>query len=415
MRGRLPCVNVPSITTDRLLRRVFALGAVGALKGGGCARLAFTEQDRRGRDLVIQWMKEQGLTVTVDQIGNAIGVRPGLEEGAPVMTGSHIDTVGTSGPYDGALGVLAGLEVIETLNDHGIQTRRPLAVAFFSNEEGARFAPDMMGSLVYQGGLSLADALATVGIDGVTVGDALRAIGYAGPAPVGRPNVHAFVELHIEQGPMLEHLEFTIGAVTGVQGIAWTEYVFSGVSNHAGTAPMSMRHDAGYAAGALTHFVRLMAEDMGGDQKATVGSIQLVPGLINVVAKKATVTVDLRNTDQDRLDEAIRRTDEFVRTLAAREGLGVERQELVRFEPVAFDEAMVSAVERIANDLGHPVMRLGSGAGHDAQMLARGCSAGMIFVPSVGGISHNIEEFTEASDIEAGANVLCRLMVELAS
>ena len=415
MRGRLRGVNVPLINNDRLLRRVFALGAVGGLKGGGCARLAFTVEDRRGRDLVVQWMEELGLMVTIDQIGNVVGVRAGLEAGAPVMTGSHIDTVGTSGPYDGALGVLAGLEVIETLNDHGIQTRRPLAVAFFSNEEGARFAPDMMGSLVYQGGLSLADALATVGIDGVSVCDALTAIGYAGEAPVGQPHVHAFVELHIEQGPMLERLDFTIGAVTGVQGIAWTEYVFTGVSNHAGTTPMSMRHDAGYGAGALAHFVRLLAEDMGGHQIGTVGSMRLEPGLINVVARRATVTVDLRNTDQERLDEAIRRTDEFVDTLATREGLGVERRELARFEPVAFDETVISAVERIAGELGHSVMRLGSGAGHDAQMLARGCPSGMIFVPSVGGISHNIKEFTEPSDIEAGANVLCRLMVELAN
>jgi N-carbamoyl-L-amino-acid hydrolase len=331
------------------------------------------------------------------------------------MIGSHIDTVRTGGPYDGNLGVMAGLEVVATLDDAKVVTRRPLAVAFFTNEEGSRFQPDMMGSLVYTGALPLVRALATVGIDGTTVRDDLTRIGYAGDGPMAGPGkVHAYVELHVEQGPVLEAEGFTIGAVEGVQGISWTELTLTGQSNHAGTTPMRMRHDAGYVAAEIASFARRLARDLGGNQVATVGSLKLSPNLVNVVANEAVMTVDLRNTDEQRLQEAERRLFAFVEGAAAAEGVRVARRSLARFQPVAFAPELVARVEGIAKDLGLRVRRLPSGAGHDAQILAAICPACMIFVPSARGVSHNVEEFTSPADIAAGANVLLRLVLELA-
>ncbi|MDH1304308.1 M20 family metallo-hydrolase [Achromobacter sp. GD03932] len=398
----------------RLLRRIADLAQVGAIEGGGVCRLALTDADRQGRDLVVQWMRELGLAVTVDGIGNVVGLRAGRKAGPPVMTGSHIDTVRTGGRYDGNLGVLAGLEVVAALNDAGVVTERPIAVAFFTNEEGARFAPDMMGSLVFQGDLALEDALATVGIDGTSVGENLARIGYAGTAPVGNNQVHAFVELHVEQGPVLEHEGYTIGAVTGVQGIHWIEFTVRGVSNHAGTTPMALRHDAGIVAARIACFARDLTVEFGAGQLATVGQVNLFPNLINVIPNRATFTLDLRNTDGAALQEAIARCMTYAAQVAADEGVELSHRVLADFAPVAFDEAIVGRVEDIARSRGHRVRRLPSGAGHDAQMLARMCPTGMVFVPSVGGLSHNVAEFTQDQDIEAGAGVLLELMLELA-
>jgi beta-ureidopropionase / N-carbamoyl-L-amino-acid hydrolase len=400
----------------RLVRRLMQLGEKGAIEGttGNC-RLALTDADKAGRDLVVGWMEELGLAVTVDAIGNVVGRRAGREEGPPVMMGSHVDTVATGGRYDGNLGVLGALEVIQSLNDAGVVTRRPLAVAFFTNEEGARFQPDMMGSLVFAGGLPLDTALATVGIDGARAGDELRRIGYAGTAPVGKPSVHAYVELHIEQGPVLEAEGFTIGAVTGVQGISWTELTLTGQSNHAGTTPMSHRHDAGLVAAEIAVCARRVAKELGGHQVATVGALTLSPNLVNVVARRAVMTIDLRNTEEDRLQEAERRVFSYAEEVAAAEGVKLERRTLARFQPVAFEPRLVARVEGIAHELGLEVRRLPSGAGHDAQMLARVCPACMIFVPSARGVSHNVEEYTAPADLAAGADVLLRLLLELAA
>jgi beta-ureidopropionase / N-carbamoyl-L-amino-acid hydrolase len=404
------------IDGERLNGRIAALGQVGAIPGGGVARLALTDADRQGRDLVTGWMRELGLAVTVDGIGNVVGVRKGREDGPPVMMGSHIDTVRTGGRYDGNLGVLAGLEVIARLEDAKIVTRRPLAVAFFTNEEGSRFQPDMMGSLVYAGGLPLEKALATVGIDGTTVGADLARIGYAGTAPVGaKGGVHAYVELHVEQGPVLEAEGFTIGAVEGVQGISWTEVTLTGQSNHAGTTPMRLRHDAGLVAAEIATFARRVAKEMGGHQVATVGALTMFPNLINVVANRVVMTVDLRNTDEALLKDAERRVFTYADEVASAEGVGISRRSLARFEPVAFAPELVSRVEAIARELGHEVRRLPSGAGHDAQILASICPSCMIFVPSVRGVSHNVEEFTSPRDIQAGGDVLLRLVRELAA
>lgn len=403
-----------SIDRQRLLRRLDDLAQIGAIAGGGVCRLAFSDEDKAGRDQVVRWMKELKLDVQIDAIGNVIGLRQGKITSPPVMTGSHIDTVRTGGRYDGNYGVLAGLEVIETLNDANLVTQRPLAVAFFSNEEGARFAPDMMGSLVFQGDLSVADALGTVGIDGTSVRDNIERIGYQGSLVTsGKYPVHAFVELHIEQGPILDAEQVSLGAVQSVQGISWTEYCFHGVSNHAGTTPMSMRHDAGYAASALGQFVRELALQMGGDQVATVGSIELRPNLCNVVANYARVTVDLRNTDDALLEQAEARVAGFVEEVCHQEGLRIERRQLARFAPVIFDPHITTLIEATAQQQGVKARPIVSGAGHDAQILARMCPAGMIFVPSKAGISHNVKEFTEPDDLEVGANMLLHVLLQL--
>jgi beta-ureidopropionase / N-carbamoyl-L-amino-acid hydrolase len=402
------------INGERLCGRLDRLAQIGRIAGDGVCRLALTDEDRQGRDLVVGWMRELGLAVHIDQIGNVIGVRPGLEGGAPVMTGSHIDSVRTGGRYDGALGVLAGLEVVATLNDAELSTRRPIAVAFFTNEEGSRFQPDMFGSLVYTGGLGLDAARATKGIDGASVGDELDRIGYAGSTPVGRPNVHAYVELHVEQGPVLEAEGFRIGAVEGVQGISWTEFTLSGQSNHAGTTPMRMRRDAGYVAARIAVFARDLTKEIGANQIATVGFTTLSPNLVNVVANQAVMTVDLRNTDDAQLQEAERRLFAFAEQAAASENVAIVRRSLARFAPVAFAPELVDRVESIARNFGLPVKRLPSGAGHDAQIIAAVCPACMIFVPSVGGISHNVEEYTAPADLVAGADVLLRTVLELA-
>ena len=410
-------MTTPALNENRLLAALHELGSVGALPGGGVCRLALTDEDRQGRDWVVARMRDLGMSVTIDAIGNGVGVYAGREERAPVMAGSHIDTVRTGGIYDGNYGVLAGLEVVAALRDAGVRPRRPIAVAFFTNEEGARFAPDMMGSLVFQGDLPLEQALATRGIDGQTVGDELRRIGYAGAAPVGANRigkVDSYVELHIEQGPVLDREGVRIGVVEGVQGISWTEFTLRGVANHAGTTPMRMRSDAGYVAARVATFARELTRQHGGDQIATVGAMTLSPNLVNVIANQAVFTVDLRNTDGAVLKTAEQQLWAFAEATAAAEGVLCERRTLARFDPVRFDPAIVDRVERIAGEQGLSHRRLPSGAGHDAQILARMCPTGMIFVPSVKGLSHNVEEYTEPADLIAGAQVLLQLVTELA-
>ena len=408
-------VNDLRIDADRLLERLAVLAEIGTIEGTeGCARLALTDEDKAGRDLVVTWMHDLGLDVRIDGIGNVVGTLSGATAGLPVMCGSHIDTVRTGGRYDGNLGVLAGLEVIETIVAAGVVLHRPLAVAFFTDEEGARFPPDMLGSLVYVGAMALEEALAVTGIDGAVLGDELDRIGYTGSTPLPGPVPHRFVELHIEQGSVLEAADITIGAVEGVQGISWREFTVTGRSNHAGTTPMTIRRDPHYVAAAATTFARELALDIGAPQVATVGRIELAPNLTNVVPARATFTVDLRNTDETVLRDAEARLAELVETTATAEGCSVDMRSLARFEPVEFDPSMVDLVERTAKELGHTVQRMPSGAGHDAQMLARVCPTAMIFTPSKDGLSHNPAEYTSPADLEAGANVLLHVMLALA-
>lgn len=404
-----------SISGPRMMARLRRMGEIGALPGGGVCRLALSDADKEGRDQFVHWLKALGLSVHIDVIGNIWGVRPGLEKGPPVMIGSHIDTVATGGLYDGVAGVMAGLEVIETLNDADIQTKYPVSVAAFTNEEGARFAPDMMGSGVHQGALDLDEMLATRATDGsAELGVELRRIGYAGTIPAASMTPRAYFEVHVEQGPVLEVEAVRIGAVTGVQGISWTEFTIHGQSNHAGTTPMAMRHDAGVVAAKIALEARKIAEDAGPPQVANVGVFEVSPGLVNVVPEHARLTVDLRHTDDARLCAAEARLMAAAQRAAAAEGCTLSHRSLARFLPVAFEPAFVDKIEAAAKARQLSVRRLSSGAGHDAQMFAPNCPSAMIFVPSAKGLSHNTEEHTDEADLVAGAQVLLDVILDLA-
>lgn len=402
------------INGQRLIDSLFALGECGALEGGGVCRLAATAEDKAGRDFVVARMKALGLDISVDAIGNVTGVYAGEEALPIVMMGSHIDTVGTGGLYDGNYGVMAGLEVIATLQEAGLRARRPLAVTFFTNEEGVRFQPDMMGSVVFAGEYPLEAALAAKDREGITLDEALRAIGYRGERRPGDMSVDSYVELHIEQGPILDKEGTDIGVVTGVQGISWQELTLTGVSNHAGTTPMSMRHDAGLAAAKIAVFARELALNLGGDQVATVGHISVKPNLINVIPNQVVMSVDLRNTDNAVLKLAEQQLADFIATTAQDEGVKITSRSLVRFNPVIFADDIVNAVEDEAKRQGLSARRLPSGAGHDAQFMASVCPAGMIFVPCVDGISHNVNEHSDPKDLIAGANVLLQVVLQRA-
>lgn len=408
----MPANNL-KIDSERLLGRLKQLGQIGRTDSGGVTRLALTDEDKAGRDLVGGWMKAAGLTVQTDKIGNLFAVRAGAEAIPGVMSGSHIDTVIDGGRLDGAYGVLAALEVMETLNDAGVSTQRPLIMAVFTNEEGVRFQPDMMGSLAYVGGMSVDSVLATEDREGRCIGTELKRIGYEGDMDCGELKPHSFVELHIEQGPVLEQTGRVIGAVEYVQGISWTEIEITGTSNHAGTTPMELRRDAGYCAGEVSTYVRALARDMGRSHVATVGSLELKPNAINVVPGYAKLTVDMRNTDNKQLSDAESLLEAFLKELEVRERVKIYARRLVRFDPVDFDQRLVGVIEQQASKLELSSWRMISGAGHDAQMMSRVCAAAMIFVPSRGGISHNPDEHSEDDHLVAGANVLLHTMLSL--
>jgi N-carbamoyl-L-amino-acid hydrolase len=362
-------------------------------------------------------MRELGLRLEVDAIGNLFGTWPSEPTHArePVMIGSHLDTVVNAGIYDGSYGVLAGLEVVATLQAADVCPARPITVAVFTNEEGVRYTPDMMGSLVHAGGLPLEQALAGRGTDGTILGEELRRIGYDGPLAPGAIRPHVFIELHVEQGPILEQAGCSIGAVTNLQGISWTRITLEGQANHAGTTPMQLRRDAGYAAARIATFVHDLAESSGGTTVATVGTLALEPNAINIIPARAIMTVDLRDPDDGRLAAAEAALDELLRRLESETGVAICLTRLARFEPVQFDKGIVAVIEAVAAGMGLPVRRMTSGAGHDAQMMARVAPAAMIFVPSVNGISHSPEEATRAEDLVAGATVLLGVVSHLAA
>jgi N-carbamoyl-L-amino-acid hydrolase len=406
-----------SIDAERLLGRLRDLGQVGRDSAGRLVRLAGSDADKAGRDLFVTWVREAGLDVAVDRIGNIFGLWKN-DSGAdrnPILLGSHIDTVIDAGIYDGSYGVLSGLEVIETLKSAGFVPARPVAVAAFTNEEGVRYAPDMMGSLVHAGGLSVEEALAAVGTDGTVLGAELRRIGYAGSEEPGFLKPHAYIELHIEQGPMLEREGVSVGAVETLQGISWQRVTIDGDANHAGTTPMSMRRDAGHAAARVVTFLRDRAGRSNTPTVATVGCMTFEPNAINVIPSRAVFTVDLRDPDEGRLQAEEGALAEYLQELADAEGVTVAVERLARFEPVTFDPRIVALVEDAARERGLASRRMTSGAGHDAQMIARVAPSAMIFVPSIGGISHNPREHTPDPDLVAGANILLDVATRLAA
>lgn len=404
-----------TLNYNRLNSKLKSLSSIGSTPEGGVRRLALSDADKQGRDQVVAWMEELDLNIKIDQIGNIFALWGGQQNIEPVMTGSHIDTVYNGGNLDGNLGVLAGLEIIETLEENGVKTERPIVVAVFTNEEGARFQPDMMGSLVYSGGLELDATLKTADDQGVVLGDELNRIGYAGDMQCGEIIPHSFVELHIEQGPILEKESITIGAVENLQGISWTEVIISGQANHAGTTPMHLRLDAGYCAAALTTFVHDLANEIGDGQVATVGVTELKPNIINVVPASARVTVDLRNSNNALLFEAEEKLESFLVHLEKEQGVDIKTKKLVRFDPVSFNQNIVQLIEQKSKDLNYSHRRMTSGAGHDAQMMSRICPTAMIFTPSINGVSHNPAEATYDADLIAGTNVLLHTLLDLAN
>jgi N-carbamoyl-L-amino-acid hydrolase len=378
------------------------------------SRLALTDDDRRGRDLLVQWMREARLTVTVDQMGNIFGVRPGTEHLPPVLMGSHADSVPTGGKYDGQLGVLCALEAIRALADHGARTRHPVGMVVFTNEEGARFQPAMIGSGVLAGQIPLEDAYNARDRAGLRLGDELERIGYLGAEPcVPRP-VRAYLELHIEQGPLLEEQGLSIGIVEGIVAISWSRLALHGVQDHAGPTPMRVRHDALVAAAEVIRGVREIPRQVGGDMVCTVGRLDVSPNIPNAIPGRVSLSIDIRDPEDARITRAIGMVDRLVRDAARREGVRFDLEHYWRVPRTAFDPDVVGAVERAAQSLGASHRRILSGAGHDAQYMALIAPTGMIFVPSRGGRSHCEEEFTPLDDIERGANTLLLAAAELA-
>lgn len=401
------------LNTARIHERIAALAEVGKTSSGGSCRIALTEDDIAGRDLLVSWMRETGLEVEIDKVGNIFGTLKGEENGSPVMMGSHIDTVGNGGHLDGCYGVISGLEVLATYTEASEIPKHDLCVAIFTNEEGVRFQPDMLGSLVYAGGMSIDEAHDIKDTDGVSLIEALISTNYLGTMDCGSIVPHAFVELHIEQGPVLENENIYLGVVEGVQGISWTKVTIRGQSNHAGTTPMHLRKDAGLAAARLTVAVREITETLGEGQVGTVGVITPTPNLVNVVPGEVSMTVDLRNSDNDKLKEAEMLLDEVIDYIRDEEKVKITTEKLVRFEPVKFDPKVIEIIAETAQEKVTFFKRMNSGAGHDAQMMARICPAAMIFVPSKDGISHNPKEYTSSRQLNSGAEVLLEVVRRL--
>lgn len=406
-----------AINAQRLLGRIRELGAVGRDREDRLIRLAASDTDKQGRDLFVGWLRQAGLDVAIDRVGNIFGTWQSPESigQAPLLIGSHIDTVIDAGIYDGCYGVLAGLEVIETLKATGFSPSRPIAVAAFTNEEGVRYTPDMMGSLVHAGGIDAETVLAAVGTDGSVLGQELARIGYAGDSEPGFLKPHAYLELHIEQGPVLEREGLPIGAVENLQGISWQRITIEGVANHAGTTPMLMRNDAGHAAARTITFLLDRIKASNAPTVATVGTIRFEPNAINVTPSRAVFTIDLRDPDEQRLQAEEAALAAYLEQLATDENVTISVEQLARFEPVIFDLRIVERIEAAAKRRGLGVRRMTSGAGHDAQMLARIAPAAMIFVPSADGISHSPREHTEDAELVAGANILLDVAAQLAN
>lgn len=415
MPATKPDISTLRVNGQRLWDSLMELAQIGATEKGGVCRLTLTDLDKQGRDLVTRWAREAGMTVTIDRIGNGFMRRPGRNNSLPpIMTGSHIDTQPTGGKFDGNYGVLAGIEVVRTLNDHGIETEAPIEVAFWTNEEGSRFVPVMMGSGVFAKAFTLEHAYAATDTEGKTVKGELERIGYIGDQEPGDHPIGAYFETHIEQGPVLEDHDKTIGVVTGVLGIRWYDCVVTGMEAHAGPTPMALRKDALQVATKLMQEVVACAHRHPPHGRGTVGMVQLHPNSRNVIPGRVKFSIDLRNAT-DALCEAM---DTDIRAVAAKlsaeSGLPIEITPVSAYPAQPFHADCIAAVQKAADALGYPNMRAVSGAGHDAVYMARLAPAGMIFIPCKDGISHNEIEDAKPEHIEAGCNVLLQAMLERA-
>lgn len=402
------------IDGNRLNATLQELAAIGATPGGGVTRLTLTDEDRAARDLLARWMRDAGLEVIVDDLGNMSGVRPGTEDGPPVYMGSHIDTVVRGGRYDGALGVMGALEVIRTLNDHGVRTRLPIGAVNWTNEEGVRFEPATLASGVVAGAFTRDYAYARRDRDGAIFGDELERIGYRGDEGNRPLPASAYLELHIEQGPVLESLGKPVGVVGGIVGIIWNEVVVVGQSDHAGPSPMPLRKDALMAASTMIASIERLALDRDDVAVATVGRIKVEPDTINTIPGKAVFSVDFRHPDGETIESLSRELKNLGETVARNRGVEIAVERIWTSDPTPFDPAVVDAIRAGCERLELPYEELWSGAGHDAKHLADLVPSGMIFVRSQGGVSHAEIEHSTPEDIIAGGNVLLQAALSLA-
>jgi beta-ureidopropionase / N-carbamoyl-L-amino-acid hydrolase len=393
------------IDGDRLWQSLMELARIGATPKGGARRLTLTDTDREARDLFARWAREARLEVTVDAIGNMFARRAGRDPSlAPVAMGSHLDSQPSGGKFDGAYGVMAGLEVMRTLNDAGVETGAPLEVVSWTNEEGSRFTPVMMGSGVFADVFPLGHVLGQKDLSGTTVSDALRSIGYAGDA---RPHrLGAYLEAHIEQGPVLEDARTTIGVVQGALGQRWFDAVITGQDAHAGPTPMELRKDALIAASRLVLEVNRIARAFPDYARGTVGSMQVKPNSRNVVPGEVRMSVEFRNRKDETLSAMVAALRESLKAIESECRVAIELAEVTYFPPCRFDPSMVGAVREAARAMGYTQRDIVSGAGHDAVYVARVAPTAMIFVPCEGGISHNEIENATPRDLAAGCNVL---------
>ncbi|SDF04011.1 N-carbamoyl-L-amino-acid hydrolase [Massilia sp. PDC64] len=408
-------MNDLRINGTRLWNSLMELARIGATDKGGVKRLALTDLDRQGRDLVVQWAKAEGLAVTVDKIGNVFMRREGANPDLPpVVTGSHIDTQPTGGKFDGNYGVLAGLEVVRTLNERGIRTEAPIEVAFWTNEEGSRFVPVMMGSGVFCGAFSLETAYAARDVDGKSVGEELQRIGYRGDETPGDHPIGAYFEAHIEQGPVLEDANKVIGVVPAVMGLSWYDCTVTGMEAHAGPTPMHLRRDALQVATTIMQETVAIANRYPPYGRGTVGMVQVFPNSRNVIPGQVKFSIDLRNVTDDLLNTMHGEIEAFVERTRRESGLTIDLQRVSYYPPCPFHPDCVGAVRAATEKLGYSTMDVVSGAGHDAIYVARLAPAGMIFVPCKDGISHNEIEDAQPGHLEAGCNVLLHAMLERA-
>ena len=399
------------INGERLWGSLMDMAKIGATPKGGVKRLTLTDLDRQGRDLFVSWCKAAGLEVTVDGLGNLFARRAGRTAArAPVVSGSHLDTQPSGGRFDGCYGVMAALEVARTLNDHGVETDAPFEVAVWTNEEGTRFLPVMGASGAFAGVHTVGEIRAARDVDGISFGDALDSIGYAGPAPVGGRKLGAYFEAHIEQGPILENTGKTVGVVTGALGQRWFDVTVTGMDSHAGPTPMNLRRDALLGASYLIQEVNRLAK-ANEHSRGTVGMIMNRPNSRNVVPGETVFSVDLRDTDITGLDRMELGLREAAARVAKEQGLEIGIVQTVFFAPCHFEQSCVSAVRAGAERLGYGHMDIVSGAGHDAVYIARVAPTAMIFVPCEGGISHNEIENATPGDLAAGCNVLLQAVL----
>ncbi|MDH5380699.1 MAG: M20 family metallo-hydrolase [Cyclobacteriaceae bacterium] len=399
------------INSERLSSRIEELSQFGKLPKGGITRLALSKEDKAARDLLKKWMEELELKVVIDQMGNMMGIW-GESDTPGIAIGSHLDSVKEGGNFDGPVGVIGALEVIQSLKENGIKPKKPVILINFTNEEGVRFTPDMMGSLAFAKGIDVEEAWKIKATnDGKTIKECLKEIGYLGKEIPGTVNIENYIEIHIEQGPILESEEINIGAVSQLQGIYWTEYILHGKASHAGTTPLSMRNDAGFVAGCMIKQIRKLAKKHKG--VGTVGVCELSPSQINATSETVRIIADIRHPKEKKLGKFQDDFDAYVSKITKKEGVTFEKKELVRFTPVQFSEKIVELISKKSSELGLTCTEMTSGAGHDAQMMQRVCPSAMIFIPSKDGLSHNPKEFSTEKDIENGAKVLYEVLKEL--